>query len=145
MSVIYRKATAKDVTDIHKIEQACFSKPWSFASLYMDICVNKLSLYIVAQSGDELLGYCGVHTIFDEGHIMNVAVLPGFRRCGIGEGLITTIISLTGLGYYTLEVRKSNQGAIKLYNRLGFEIVGTRPHYYGDEDALIMCKGKNAP
>ena len=145
MSVIYRKATAKDVSDIYKIELACFSKPWSFASLYMDICINKLALYIVAQMEDEIIGYCGVHTIFDEGHIMNVAVLPDFRRLGIGEGLITTVISLTGLCFYTLEVRESNQGAINLYNRLGFEIVGKRPNYYGDEDALIMWKGKNAP
>ncbi len=86
-----------------------------------------------------------MHTMFDEGHIMNVAVMSRFRRRGIGKGLIETVFSMTALDCYTLEVRITNLDAVSLYKHLGFEILGKRPKYYGDEDALIMWKGKTAP
>jgi len=84
------------------------------------------------------VGFCGVHVILDEGHIMNVAVAPDYRGQGIGETLLRTMMAYTNLEAYTLEVRMSNRTAIRLYRRLGFTEIAIRPEYYIDEDALIM-------
>ncbi len=138
MSVIYRKAERRDIGSIFKIEQMCFKQPWSFESLYFDICENDISYYIVAETDGLTAGYCSVHLIGDEGHIMNVAVRPEYRKRGIGQGLLEAMTAQTGLSRYTLEVRESNEAAIRLYQKLGFVIFGKRPRYYGDEDALIM-------
>ena len=145
MKITYRQASSKDLTDIYQIELACFSRPWSYGSLQSDLCENELALYFVAEADGTIVGYCGIHTMYDEGHIMNVAVNPEYRRRGIGRGLLHTAFRQTGMKYYTLEVRITNHDAVSLYRQLGFEILGKRPKYYGDEDALIMWKGKNAP
>lgn len=143
MSVIYRQAVRDDLDGVCKIERACFTQPWSMESLRDDIYVNELSHYIVAEADGALAGYCGVHIIGDEGHITNIAVLPAYRMRGIGQGLLETLFMQTGLTYYTLEVRVSNDPAINLYAKLGFSSFGRRPRYYGDEDALIMWRGKS--
>lgn len=145
MNTAYRLAKAQDISDIYKVETACFSRPWSFVSLYADLTTNESARYIVAEDDDKIIGYCSMHTVMDEGHIMNVAVLPSHRRNGVGEGLLQTLFALAGHKSYTLEVRMSNFGAVCLYERLGFVILGRRPKYYGEEDALIMWKGKRAP
>ncbi len=145
MSVIYRKAAVGDLEAIYHIETTCFKLPWSYESLRSDICDNELAYYIVAEADGIVAGYCGVHIIYNEGHIMNVAVLPEYRRRGIGQGLLETLFTQTRLPFFTLEVRVSNESAISLYRKFGFVPLGRRPKYYGDEDALIMWKGKNAP
>lgn len=145
MSVIYRQAICEDLNEIYKIELACFKQPWSLESLRGDICDNELSLYIVAEVDGIAAGYCGIHVIYNEGHILNVAVHPEYRKRGIGRGLLETVFMQTRLPFYTLEVRVSNEDAIGLYTKLGFVTLGRRPRYYGNEDALIMWKGKNAP
>ena len=143
MSVVYREAVREDIGDIYKVETACFKQPWSLESLYTDILENELSCYLVAEEEGVITGYCGVHIIIDEGHITNVAVLPEYRQRGIGRGLLETMLEQTGLESYTLEVRVSNATAIKLYQSMGFVAFGKRPRYYGNEDALIMWKGKS--
>ncbi len=145
MSVVFRRAHCEDISHIHNIEIVCFKQPWSFDSFYNDICENAYSFYVVAEDNGIMAGYCGVHIIDNEGHILNVAVLPEFRKRGIGCGLLETLFIKTGLPFYTLEVRVSNEEAISLYTKLGFVTHGKRPRYYGNEDALIMWKGKNAP
>lgn len=145
MSVIYRQAICDDLNEIYKIELACFKQPWSLESLRDDICDNELSHYIVAEVDGIAAGYCGIHVIYNEGHILNVGVHPEYRKRGVGRGLLETVFMQTGLPFYTLEVRVSNEDAIGLYTKLGFVTLGRRPRYYGNEDALIMWKGKNAP
>lgn len=142
MSVIYREAVCEDLKGIYKVELACFKKPWSLGSLYTDICENEIAYYMVAEEEDVIVGYCGIHIIYNEGHIMNVAVMSEYRRQGIGCGLLEMMFTKTKLPFYTLEVRESNDSAIHLYEKLGFIAFGKRPKYYGDEDALIMWKGK---
>jgi ribosomal-protein-alanine N-acetyltransferase len=79
----------------------------------------------------------------DEGYILNVAVLPEYRRKGIGEALVRYVITGFGdLAFVTLEVRPSNTAAVALYQKLGFERVGERKNYYRnpDENALLLTK-----
>jgi ribosomal-protein-alanine N-acetyltransferase len=80
-----------------------------------------------------------------EGDITNVAVLPEYRRLGIGSILIEAVIKKAAeleLSLLTLEVRRSNTVAQSLYSKYGFEVIGERKRYYSDnrEDALIMTK-----
>jgi ribosomal-protein-alanine N-acetyltransferase len=142
MQVEFRKAAEKDITDIFYVETRCFNSPWPMDSIREDITENDRSVYVVAEDSGRIIGFCAMHTVLDEGHIMNVAVLPEYRGKRIAERLIKSMFGLApeGVVNYTLEVRVSNAPAIKLYNRLGFRCFGLRPGYYADtgESAMIM-------
>lgn len=143
--VIIRQANPADVQDIYEIEKLCFPDPWSKESVRFELEENSRAFYVVAEYSGEVVGYAGLWWIEDEGHITNVAVKPGYRNRKIAEGIIKTLIShtsLEGIHHYTLEVRRSNQAAINLYNKFGFEVEGVRPNYYRfeKEDALIMWR-----
>ena len=143
--LIIRQAEEKDVPAIEEIEKQCFTVPWSYESLHKDIVENGLAFYVVAQTDGRVCGYVGIWKILDEGHITNVAVAPEFRRKHIGRAMLEALIDVTsqeGIEKYTLEVRASNQAAIRLYEGLGFKAEGIRPGYYEDngEDAVIMWR-----
>ncbi len=103
------------------------------------------SLCMGATDGDRLVAYLIISRYVDAWHVMNVAVDPDYRRRGIASMLLERLFERTADDErrgYTLEVRVSNAGAIRLYERLGFEARGIRRGYYTDnrEDALIMWK-----
>jgi ribosomal-protein-alanine N-acetyltransferase len=123
----------------------CFSAPWSEESFEKEIRENRLAFYIVAEINGIMVGYAGLWCIVDEGHITNVAVHPDFRRRGIGEALVSVLLDHTvrnGILSHTLEVRASNEAAITLYSKFGFQPAGFRKNYYEDngEDAIIMWR-----
>lgn len=143
--LIIRKAEEKDVKDIAELEKVCFSDPWSEDSVRYDVVDNKLAFYIVAEIDSKVVGYVGIWNIVDEGHITNVAVSPDYRRMHIASAMIEVLIDVTGeagVERHTLEVRASNDAAIKLYEKYGFQREGIRKGYYQDngEDALIMWR-----
>ena len=101
--------------------------------------------FLVAEKNDRVVGYVGSQTVVEETDMMNVAVHPDFRRQGIAESLILTLVEgLKSLESHclTLEVRASNASAIALYEKLGFVHIGLRKNYYRNpkEDALILRK-----
>ena len=103
------------------------------------------SLCLGAFEDDRLAGYLITSRYVDAWHVMNIAVNPSFRRRGIATALLERLFELTddgGRRGYTLEVRVSNKGAIKLYERLGFTARGKRRGYYTDtrEDALVTWR-----
>ena len=132
------------VPQVAQLETVCFSEPWSERSIASEI-TNPLSAWIVAVDGDRVVGYVGSQAVPPEADVMNLAVLPDYRRQGIGQRLIDLLIErlhADGISSLTLEVRVSNQPAISLYEKLGFAVVGRRPRYYINprEDALILRK-----
>lgn len=132
------------VEQIAAIEAKCFSAPWSKNSISGEL-TNPLSLWLVAVDGSKVAGYVGSQSVMGEADMMNLAVLPSYRRRGIGKKLVLELIrclSLNGVSSLTLEVRISNAPAIELYQSLGFTEVGRRPNYYSSpkEDALILRK-----
>ena len=140
-----RQARAEDADAIHEIETLCFPDPWSRESVRQELTSNPDAFYVVAQIGDEVVGYAGLWWILDEGHITNVAVRPGYRNRRIGSQIIETLLDHTGregIRHYTLEVRASNISARALYEKYGFRVEGIRKGYYrvGHEDALIMWR-----
>ncbi len=102
--------------------------------------------YLVAELDCRLVGYGGASCFAGEAHIMNVAVAPECRRCGIGEALMLELLRRSlelGAESAYLEYRPSNTAAAALYRKLGFRRVGRRPNYYRDtgEDAILMTLG----
>lgn len=132
------------VPQIARLERECFADPWSQQSIASELH-NPLSLWLVAQEGQTLLGYVGSQTCLDETDMMNIAVSPASRRQGVARALIEALVSALrerGSKQLTLEVRASNGPARQLYESLGFLQVGLRKNYYRNpkEDALILRK-----
>lgn len=132
------------VPQIALLERECFADPWSQQSIASELR-NPLSLWLVAQEGQTLLGYVGSQTCQDETDMMNIAVSPASRRQGVARALIEALVSALrerGSKQLTLEVRASNGPARQLYESLGFLQVGLRKNYYRNpkEDALILRK-----
>ena len=144
-NVEIREMKKEHLDGVMVVETLSFKIPWSRSSFIEELTNNDLAIYLVAMSEDKVIGYGGMWRIFDEGHITNIAVHPEFRRCGIASKLmdkILTICNEKGIKGLTLEVRKSNISAQKLYIKYGFKIEGMRKKYYADtgEDALIMWR-----
>jgi ribosomal-protein-alanine N-acetyltransferase len=136
--------SADDLDELMEIEKVSFPTPWSRES-YLAELENEVSYYRVIRCNGKLVGYGGLWLIIDEGHVTNIAVHPDFRKQGIGEKLMDELIGLAKkqkIMGITLEVRPSNQAALRLYNKYGFIPTGIRKGYYTDngEDALIMWK-----
>jgi ribosomal-protein-alanine N-acetyltransferase len=143
-AVDIRTLTLGDLDVIEEIERRSYPTPWS-RSMFAGELAKPASLCLGAFEGEQLGGYLIVSRYVDAWHVMNIAVDPEFRRRGVATALLERLLELTEDGSgrgYTLEVRVSNDGAIKLYERLGFTARGIRRGYYTDnrEDALIMWR-----
>jgi ribosomal-protein-alanine N-acetyltransferase len=145
VNVELRRLDASDLEAVEVIERASYPTPWS-RSMFDAELRKPSSLAIGAfTDGDELVGFAFVSRYVDAWHVMNVAVADSFRRRGIASALLERLFEVTASDPrrgYTLEVRVSNAGAIRLYEQLGFEARGIRRGYYTDnrEDALIMWR-----
>lgn len=133
-----------DVAEVAQIEKESFSQPWSEQD-FEEMLAADYAYYYVAEENGIVIGCCGVRDIAGEGEITNVEVAPLYRRQRVGRKLLEfTLQEATKLGIKecTLEVRVSNQPAIRLYESLGFHGEGIRPDFYEQpkEDALIMWK-----
>ena len=133
----------EDIPAVHAVERQSFATPWPAYAFRQELESNRLARYLVARVGSEVVAYGGIWLMVDEAHITTFAVLPSWRRMGVGSRLLLDLLDLAiGLGAEaaTLEVRLSNAAARALYERFGFRPVGLRPRYYSDnhEDALIM-------
>ncbi len=142
----YRRLELRDLGDIERIERRSYPTPWS-RSMFAGELAKPSSICLGAfdtESGG-LVGYLIISRYVDAWHVMNVAVDPDARRHGVATMLLDRLFELTAGDErrgYTLEVRVSNDGAIRLYERVGFRGRGVRRGYYTDnrEDALIMWK-----
>jgi [ribosomal protein S18]-alanine N-acetyltransferase len=135
--------TVADIAAVHRIERASFPLPWPDYAFRQELESNRLARYLVVRAGGQVVAYGGMWLMVDEAHVTTFAVLPDWRRRGIGGRLMVALVRLAtemGARVATLEVRLSNVAARRLYQRFGFQPVGVRPRYYSDngEDALIM-------
>jgi len=144
VALYIRPLELDDLSDIEEIEQRAYPTPWS-RSMFASELAKPTSICLGAFEGSELVGYVINSRYVDAWHIMNVAVAPERQRRGIATALLERLFELTRDDErrgFTLEVRVSNDAAIRLYEQLGFEARGIRRGYYTDnrEDALIMWR-----
>lgn len=145
-----RMADAADVDIIARLEEICFSVPWTRESILRELEENSRALYFVAEIDGTPVGYGGMWIIVDEGHIINIAVLPQFRGRHIASLIMAVLIAFgetRGVRRFTLEVRSSNEPAKAIYRKFRFKEEGLRRGYYQDngEDAIIMWRDPNEP
>ena len=142
----FRRLELRDLNAIEEIERTSYPTPWSRSMFAGELAKpSSLSIGAFAPETAELLGYLIISRYVDAWHVMNVAVAPDHRRRKIATMLLDHLFELTageGRRGYTLEVRVSNDVAIRLYERAGFKPRGIRRGYYTDnrEDALIMWR-----
>lgn len=130
------------ISSIAEIERQCFSKPWSENAIAAELS-NDTAYFYVAKAGGETVGYIGMHCAADECYVANVGVAQNYRGEGIGSSLVNYAIERARemkMSFISLEVRPSNETAVKIYERFGFERVGLRKNFYSEpkEDGLIM-------
>lgn len=138
--------TLADLDGVMVVERLSFLTPWS-RDAFAEELLQTFTVYVVARAGQHVVGYGGMHVVFDEAHVTNVAVHPDWRGQGLGERIMRRLIHLAaarGAHRMTLEVRASNEPAKRLYAKLGF-VTGpgaVRRGYYTDtgEDAIVMWK-----
>lgn len=140
-----REMTAEDIEDAALLEKTNLGKEaWTQKQL-IDALTRDDTIYLVAAKAGRIVGLCGVQNISGEGEITNVSVARDCRGEGIGYKMVKQLIERgVGIGIkdYTLEVRASNEPAIRLYEKLGFVSEGVRPNFYDEpkDDAVIYWK-----
>ena len=146
MTLELRRLTLADLDAIEEIERASYPTPWSRSMFAGELAKpSSLCLGAFGAESGKLAGYVIVSRYVDAWHVMNVAVAEPYRRRGIATLMLEDLFRATyddERRGYTLEVRVSNESAIKLYETLGFTATGIRRGYYTDnrEDALVMWK-----
>jgi ribosomal-protein-alanine N-acetyltransferase len=138
-----RRLTYADLPQVIAIERRAFPTPWSLAMFVLELS-KPSGICLAALREDRIVGYLVCSRYDTVWHLMNVAVDDRLLRQGIATALIERLFELADRPHeqYTLEVRTSNEGAIRLYERFGFKAAGRRRAYYHDnrEDALIMWR-----
>jgi len=140
----------RDLDGVLEVEGESFSNPWT-RDMYVWELQNRsvCHIFIVRTPECRVAGFCACWLVFDEVHINNVAIRPAYRGLGMGTALLRHVLAegrRLGARRATLEVRESNAGARRLYERLGFYVAGTRRNYYTSpvEDALILWRDDGA-
>jgi [ribosomal protein S18]-alanine N-acetyltransferase len=146
VTIEFRKLKLRDLNAIEEIERASYPTPWSRSMFAGELAKpSSICLGAIDTDADLLVGYLIISRYVDAWHVMNLAVAHSHRRRGIATRMMRRLFDVTsgdGRRGYTLEVRVSNNAAIKLYETLGFRARGVRRGYYTDnrEDALVMWK-----
>jgi [ribosomal protein S18]-alanine N-acetyltransferase len=146
MTLEFRKLKLRDLGVIEEIERRSYPTPWSRSMFAGELAKpSSICLGAIDVETNRLVGYLIISRYVDAWHVMNIAVAEDYRRRGIATRLMERLFEVTsadGRRGYTLEVRVSNEAAIRLYESLGFKARGLRRGYYTDnrEDALIMWK-----
>lgn len=136
----------RDLDDVSALEAAAFTNPWTREMLAGELARNPFArVYVLRLPGARVAAFCACWLVVDELHINTIAVAEAHRRQGLALALmrhILTAVSSEGVKRATLEVRRSNEAAQRLYEKLGFVHAGVRSGYYTqpDEDALILWR-----
>lgn len=140
---VLRPAQHSDLPAVLAIEQSSFPLPWTEAAFYSEFG-NPYSFMWVLEEQTLIIGYICTWFIHDEGQIVKIAVLPRYRRGGFGSMLIRHVLQEAGkkqIRLLSLEVRSSNQAALELYTKFGFQRTAVRKCYYenGEDAWLMVC------
>ena len=140
--ITIREMCSEDLDEVARIEARNFTQPWSRGGFETSL-QNDHTIYLSALMDGVVAGYCGCTYVLDEAEITNVAVEEEYRGKGMGHLLVTELVkrcSKKGINHILLEVRSSNQPAIRLYQKAGFAAESVRKNFYEQpkEDAIVM-------
>jgi ribosomal-protein-alanine N-acetyltransferase len=141
----------RDLRQVLRIESEVYPRPWSAALFLSEISRKSDRIYLVAKLGGRVAGYAGMMLTGAEAHITTIAVDPKVQRRHLGTRLMLAMCEAAierRCRMVSLEVRKSNFGAQRMYEQFGFRPVGIRRGYYieTNEDAIVMwAEGVDSP
>ena len=146
-----KSVTAPQVPEIVALDRLCIGGLWKAEAYLREIDSPRSSLLSLGikssyEQKSKTIGMGCLWAIVDEAHITLLAIAPDYRKQGLGQLLLTTLLQdalARQLEWATLEVNVNNLGAIALYQKYGFEVVGTRKGYYqptGDDAAILWLK-----
>ena len=139
-------SSVAEIDDVMAIERESFTNPWTREMHLADQEHRSVAFcYLARGAGGAVVGFCSFWRVVDELHINNLAVRPEFRRRGVARALLARVLAdgaRLGAVRATLEVRRSNETARLLYERLGFTVAAVRQSYYTNpvEDALVLWR-----
>jgi len=135
----------EDIESILAIEQGIYAFPWTRGNFEDSLAAGYTAWLL--RDGKQLLGYAVMMEILDEAHLLNISIIPGRQRAGLGSLLLQSLCAEAkhhGAVRMMLEVRASNIAGCAFYRRHGFTQVGERTDYYpakqGRETALVLEK-----
>ena len=142
--MIIENMTTEHIGSVMEIENESFSNGWSEQSFLSELQKENSYKFVAVENG-EVMGYCVLETVLDEGNLLDIAVSPKHRRKGVANKLFEKMLEVAlekKLSFITLEVRESSTPAISLYKAQGFETVAVRKNYYSKptENAVLMTK-----
>ena len=137
-----RKMTEEDLDQVTDIAAELFAMPWNREGFEESLLMDN-ACFLVAEDEGRIAGYCGLFMALDEGEVINVAVRRKCQRKGIANRLFQALLDAgrqNGVSRFFLEVRVSNEAAIRLYEKNGFARQGIRRNFYKmpREDAYVM-------
>lgn len=135
-----REMKKEDIPSIMILEKKLFSTAWEEEMFIEEI--EKQYAYVL-EIKNKIIGYVCGWKLLDEFNITNIAIAKEFQRNGFGKTLVQFIMSKLldeKCFKFFLEVRESNHAAIKLYEKMGFNVIGSRKKYYHspEEDAMVL-------
>lgn len=146
-SIVIERLTREDDLDaVAALEAASFSNPWTREMLARELRQSDVArVYVLRTPRHPVAAFCACWLIFDELHINTIAVEATLRRQGLARRLLAHVFdeaAASGVQRATLEVRQSNEAALRLYQGLGFTVAAVRRGYYHQpaEDALILWR-----
>lgn len=146
------EAGLADVEALTALERLCYTHPWSSHHFRDELGSERAGAVLVLRApfaagdpGRGIRAYCAFRLVFDELHVLNLAVAPEYRRQGHGRWLLELALRIgagRGARRALLEARRSNEEALALYRTMGFEVVSIRRNYYESprEDAIVLEK-----
>ncbi|MBV9953082.1 MAG: ribosomal protein S18-alanine N-acetyltransferase [Acidimicrobiia bacterium] len=143
LEVVVTPMRRRHLRGVLRIEHRVYPRPWSLGLYMSELALPSTRVYLVARVGTAVVGYCGLMTVGEDGHITTVAVDPAWHRRRVGTRLLLALVEQAvgrGVRDITLEVRMSNAAAQTMYRHFGFAPAGVRRGYYVDnaEDAMVM-------
>jgi ribosomal-protein-alanine N-acetyltransferase len=141
--VLVDRMREDDIPAVQTIERAIFLTPWPRNAYHRELSQNRQACYLVLREENGVVGYGGLWKVGDEAHVTTIGVRQGDQGKGYGRALFAALVLRAytmGARWVTLEVRVTNERAIRLYEAFGFKVIGRRRGYYTDnsEDAVVM-------
>ena len=137
---LHLPVSSDDRNAVIALEAGSFANPWTAETFDRMLATAVSHVYVARTQDGSVVAFCACWVIEAEVHINTVAVQTGWRRRGVAAALLTEVLRRTTARRATLEVRRSNVAALRLYEKLGFEVTAVRPGYYErpEEDGLIL-------